>query len=177
VYKSYFNCSKNTIAHILERFTAPLCHLSNRQREIARSRIAWRRDALRTTNSRTAASTSSQHVARKARFPGRAPARELCDRGGPDQGYDQRFSSRRRTRSRYQRTRLPVRIAVQLCVQCPPASASGLTRPRNYACQPLAGGPVSNSGRQRLEAERLNDSRASIDLQQQNIYLYIELAH
>jgi hypothetical protein len=59
----------------------------------------------------------------------------------------------------------------------PTASASGLTRPRNYACQPLAGGPVSNSGRQRLEAERLNDSRASIDLQQQNIYLYIELAH
>jgi hypothetical protein len=28
-----------------------------------------------------------------------------------------------------------------------------------------------------LEAEHVNDSRAPIDLQQQNIYLYIELDH
>jgi hypothetical protein len=57
------------------------------------------------------------------------------------------------------------------------ALASGPTRPANYAPPTASRSPVSNLGRARLEAEHVNDTRPPIDLQQQNIYLYIELDH
>jgi hypothetical protein len=57
------------------------------------------------------------------------------------------------------------------------ASASGATRPANYTPPTGSRSPVSNLGRARLEAEQVKDARPPIDLQQQNIYLYIELDH
>jgi hypothetical protein len=73
--------------------------------------------------------------------------------------------------------RLLVRIALELCVQRPRRRQIRLTRPANYAPPTASPSTRLKLRRQRLEAEHVNDRRAPIDLQQQNIYLYIELDH
>ena len=73
--------------------------------------------------------------------------------------------------------RLLVRIALELCVQRAPRRQIRLTLPANYAPPTASPSTRRNLRRQRLEAEHVNDERAPIDLQQQNIYLYIELDH
>jgi hypothetical protein len=99
--------------------------------------------------------------------------RELCDRGGAHQGMTSGFTTTTHALSPSVDAIAGSRRPTTLRAVPPTASASGLTRPHNfYACQPLAGGPVSNSGRQRLEAERVNDSRASIDCNSKT-FIYI----